>query len=461
MKLKWRILCCVLSVVLLCGLFVGCMPGMVPSIDEDFRYNPQEVDYNMEGTVKIWWSIEPKMMDPLNRAIEKFNKIFPKIKINVEAKMRADYFDDLNLSFTSENVPDVVRLDHVYIQSLGESKRLVNLELMTDGAVSEMEESKFIDMTWDAMSIGNNLYGLPLESNTTLFMYNERICKEVFGADYAPPTTYEELKEQSLAVKAYKDADGNNPYLGFIMPINANNSKHDIYVANGFLARFGASILNEDRTECLLDSPEAIEAFTLLQTMMDSGVVDYVGYAPYLENQFIYEGTVAFLELGSWIYNDIINMDMDNDGSSDIKVAKIPVYKEGIPGYATLGSSGMAITSACKNENKPAAYEFIKFLSTDYETHLDFAKEMKVFPSLNEGLDDPYYTEGDQEWVDFWSIFKEQLMISVPRPGTMYFPSVETLIKKLERQLSTGLNSPAKICGEIKKEMDEILKGEN
>lgn len=74
-----------------------------------------------------------------------------------------------------------------------------------------------------------------------------------------------------------------------------------------------------------------------MQDAADSGAIEYTGYAPYLENQFIYDGTVAFIEMGSWIYNDVKGMDLNLDGESDIKVAAIPSTTEGIPGYATLG----------------------------------------------------------------------------------------------------------------------------
>lgn len=149
------------------------------------------------------------------------------------------------------------------------------------------------------------------------------------------------------------------------------------------------------------------------------------------------------------------------DGESDIKVAAIPSTTEGIPGYATLGSSGLCINSTCKDENKIAAYEFIRFCATDYETHMDFAKEMKVFPSLEEGLEDPYYhepNESDPNWVGYWDIFMDQLLISVPRPGTKFWPEITTKLKYAEYKLVDGGQSPEKVANDVTADINKLFR---
>ena len=457
-KILRKLTCLILAAACLAG---GAACVKLPEVNNDFTFDPDTVDpATLTGTVSVWWAPMDYMWEPMERAIEKFNKQYPNATIDLIKKTRADYYDDLNLAFANGTAPDVVRLDHVYVQSLGESGRVLDLTKMTGGKVEINEEEQFIDQTWQAMRIGEHQYGFPLESNTTLFMYNETICEEVFGPDYTPPTTFEELCEQSLQVRAY-EKDGENPYHGFIMPINASNSQHDMYVINGWMARFGASLLNDERTECTLNTPEAIEAFRTMQDAADSGAIEYTGYAPYLENQFIYDGTVAFIEMGSWIYNDVKGMDLNLDGESDIKVAAIPSTTEGIPGYATLGSSGLCINSTCKDENKIAAYEFIRFCATDYETHMDFAKEMKVFPSLEEGLEDPYYhepNESDPNWVEYWDIFMDQLLISVPRPGTKFWPEITTKLKYAEYKLVDGGQSPEKVANDVTADINKLFR---
>ena len=418
------------------------------------QYDPDNVDYNMSGEVRVWWGPMDFMKEPLERAIVNFNKLFPNVTIIPEYQLSSDYYNSLNLAYMNHTAPDVIRIDHVLLQSLGQSKKVYDLNELTGNKVTNDKE-KFLDAAWDGVSIGNKLYGYPFDTNTTLLMYNEVICKEVFGDDYTPPTTYEELKADSLAVYNY-EKDGKKPYKGLVMAIDANGTEHDIYVLNGWLSRFGASILNDERTRATLDTAEAIEAMEKLVDLKQSGAVQYIGYAPTLENEFLYNGTVAFIEMGSWVYNTIKLIDANDDGESDIKIAMMPQLKENIPGYATLGLFGLGITNQCKQENIPAAYEFIKFLATNYEAHLDYSTSSYTMPSLVAGYDDPFYSEGKDK--EFWDVFEEQLKLSVPRPGTMLWPEITIELKTMERSLMAGRYKPKQILENSNKLLNELFE---
>lgn len=406
-----------------------------PETSNNVKYDPDSANSEMTGDIRIWWGPMDYMKEPLERAIVNFNRKYPKINVNVEYQLHSDYAEALNLAYMNNTAPDIIRMDHVLLQSLGESKRVLDLQALTDKKASVQEKDKFLPASWDGVSIGDSVYGFPYDTNTTLLMYNEVICKEVFGENYQPPTNYNELKEQSLAVYRY-EKNGKKPYKGLVMAIDAKGSEHDIYVLNGWLSRYGATILNGDRSAATLETPEAIEAMEKLVELKTSGAVQYQGYAPTLENEFLYNGTTAFIEMGSWVYNTIIQLDNNGDNESDIKIAPMPVLKEGISGYATLGLFGLGITNQCKAANVPAAYEFIKFLSTDYDGQLDYAKSTNTMPTLLAGQDDPYYSEGEN--AEFWQAFKQQLALSLPRPGTMLWPELVTELKAMERTLIAG-----------------------
>ncbi len=449
-----RLLVIVLALFMALSVFAGCGRGANTKVDE-LRYDPETVDTQMEGELEIWWGPMDYMKEPLERAIASFNEKFPNVTVKPMYQLHSDYYEQLNLAYMNNTAPDIIRMDHVLLQSLGESKRVVNLNTLTEGKVTEMEKDKFLPAAWDGVSITESLYGFPFDTNTTLLMYNEVICKEVFGENYTPPTTYEELVSQSKQVYEY-EANGIHPYKGLVMAIAASGSEHDIYVLNGWLSRYGATILNDDRSAATLDTPEAIEAMQKLVDMVQSGACEYVGYAPTLENEFLYNGTTAFIEMGSWVYDTIQLLDNNKDGESDIKIAPMPVLKEGIPGYATLGLFGLGITNQCEAKNIPAAYEFIKFLATDYDAQLDYAKSTNTMPTLIEGQNDPYYSEGEN--TEFWQAFKTQLQLSLPRPGTMLWPEITEQLKSMERMLMAGRYSVEEILQNTTKTINELIE---
>ncbi len=439
-------------------ILCACTPKIMVD-NSNFRYDPENVDINMSGELTIWWAPMDYMAEPLQHAIERFNKIYKNIKINVREKVHAEYYDELNLSYLNNTTPDIVRLDHVYIQSLGESGLLVDLDAMTEGKVSEMEADKFLPATWEAMGIGDSVYGFPYDASITLLMYNDRICREVFGEDYQPPKNYEELKEQSIAVYNYENAEGVKPYKGFVMPLNAADYPYDVFLFNGWLERHGVSLLNDDRTACTVNTEAGIETYRKVKDMVTSGALQYIGYYPYLEESFTMSGETAFMEMGSWVYDSVKDMDMDNDGKCDIKVAMMPRMVDDIEPYSTLGVAGISVTSACKPENRPAAYEFVKFLTTDYESHMEMMTRMNVFPSLVDGFDDEYYTNGDEDWQEYWSVFKQQFMLGRPRPGTVHWPDIVTAIKKSQAQLLLGgAYTPEVVVEALSDKIDSILQ---
>lgn len=452
MRIVKKALLIVFVMILLIGQCFACVkkPSSINS-----KYDPDSVDYNMNGTVRVWWGSTDPIKDPLFRSIERFNAKFPNITVKVELQTHSDYLAPLNLAYMNGTAPDVIRMDHVGLQSLGESKRVLDMQAVTANKHATLDKAKFLPASWQGISIGDAVYGYPFDTNTTLLMYNEKICKEVFGNDYTPPKTYDELKADSLAVYNYEKS-GKKPYKGLVMAIDANGSEHDIYVLNGWLSRYGATILNDDRSKATLNSPQAIEAMQKLYELKEAGAVQHTGYAPTLENEFLYNGTTAFIEMGSWVFRTIEALDQNDDGISDIKIAPMPILKEGVAGYATLGLFGLGVTSQCAEANVPAAYEFIKFLATDYDSHLDYSKSTDTMPTLVAGQDDKYYSEGENK--EFWQAFKTQLQISLPRPGTMLWPELVTQLKTMERNLMLGRYETKVLMDNTVKTINEMFE---
>ena len=75
-------------------------------------------------------------------------------------------------------------------------------------------------------------------------------------------------------------------------------------------------------------------------------------------------------------------------------------------------------------------------------------------PSLVKGLEDEYYTEGKDK--EYWEIFRNQLKLSVPRPGTMLWPEITTELKSMERSLMAGRYTPDKILRNTKLNINNI-----
>lgn len=123
---------------------------------------------------------------------------------------------------------------------------------------SSQEELKdaWLSGAFDAVTKDGVIYGVPSEYNTTALLINKRHFEEAGLDPNNPPKSWQEVLEYGEKL-AIRDKNGEIIRRGFDF----------LYAPNFFwvcfgnlLAQYGGSYLNEDHTECTLNSPEAVQA---------------------------------------------------------------------------------------------------------------------------------------------------------------------------------------------------------
>ncbi|QUI22488.1 sugar ABC transporter substrate-binding protein [Vallitalea pronyensis] len=395
-----------LSLVIMMGvIFTGCNKKETSSADTQ----------DEKVTLGIWWASQDEFKAPLLEAIREFEEANPQIKIEPEWMPNFDYYDKYKIALTGDQAPDIVKIDHVFVQSLGYNGQVFDLAEFGADKIKD----QFIQSTWDANMYKEHVYALPFDANTLALMYNKDILDK---AGVMPPTTLEQLIASSQAVSEL----GEEGVYGYTIPFDPGKSGFLSFQFTSWIARNGGSILSDDWSKATLNSPEVIQALKQVKSLIDTKAAPANAF---MENEF-YAGKIGMLEMGPWHVPTITSP----DAPANFGIVPVVSLKEGVDTYAPLGLYSLAIAKQSKHPEE--AYKFIEFLATHEKMQIAYSKTTNLMPTLKEAYKDEFYDN------DVWKIFITQLEKTVSRPGSPAWPLIDEAISDAIQEVLTDTKSP-------------------
>ena len=406
--------------LMMVGLFTGCKKTEVQSTESQ----------NGKVTLNIWWASQNQFKEPLLEAIKEFEEANPNIIIEPEWMPNFDYYDKYKIALTGNQAPDIVKIDHVFVQSLGYNDQVYDLSQFEADKIKD----KFISSTWEANMYNEHVYALPFDANTLALMYNKDLLSK---AGVKPPATLEELIKSSQAVSAL----GEEGVYGYTIPFDPGKSGFLSYQFISWIARNGGSILNDDWSKATLNEPEVINALKQLKSLVDTKA------APanvFMENEF-YAGKIGMLEMGPWHVPTITNP----NAPANFGIVPVVSLKDGIDTYAPLGLYSLSISKTSKHPEE--AYKFIEFLATNEKMQIAYSKATNLMPTLKDAYTDEFYNN------DVWKIFIEQLEKTVSRPGSPAWPQIDEAINIAIQEVLTGTKIPEDALKDAEEKINKEL----
>ena len=411
------------KMMVLLGLLLVLAPLAVMAEGQPEEAGPAEV--------KIWWVQDENAKAPLEAAIADYAEEAPNVTVTIEDTPTGDTYDKLKIAIAGGTQPDIVKLDHVFVQALGYKNMLADMVPLGANDVKD----QFLSSTWEANMYKDKVYALPFDANTIAFMYNKDILNE---AGAAVPTTYEEIIESGKKIQAL----GNSELYAYTVPVNPGGSGWLGFQFYFWLWRNGAEILNDDWSKAIFNSPEGIGA---LQKIIDlSEVHGVIPANVYMESEF-YNGKVGMLDMGCWHVPTITSA----DAPAEFGITTMPVLKAGVPGHSGLGLYSLGVTANSKFLQ--AAYDFTEFFASGEEYQLMFGKATNLMPSLVAAYDDPFYQTPE------WSSFHAQLKIAKSRPGSPAWPEINEYIQVAIQEALTGLKTAEQAMNDAAVKANEAI----
>jgi multiple sugar transport system substrate-binding protein len=347
----------------------GCTPGA----------KPQQVaspGVTASGTIEFWHFFTDREAEAIQQVVNDFQAKYPSIKVNVNPNQDDDKVaqaigagkgPDVDLSGTTDNVGKFCATGGW--QDLTPYIKRDNVKL--DDIPKPVQEYTAFSNKRCSMPFLNDAYGL---------YYN----KKMFAAAgiSSPPKTLSELADDAKKL-TQKNSDGSFKVLGFdpLLGFYENSASH-------WAPMTGAKWLSDDTHSAIGGDPAWQKLLSWQKGLIDSLGYDQVnkfqstfGDEFSADNAF-HKGQVAMNIDGEY---RIAFLD-DQAKDVDYGVAPMPVADDRPELYGSGYITGNVIGITKNSKNPEAAWQFIKYLTTNTDAVVKLANGIKNIPTLNSAL---------------------------------------------------------------------------
>ena len=238
----------------------------------------QQDENSGEITLK-WWHHMP--LDGAQGILfaeyaKEFEAANPGITIEIESIPHAEYIKKIPTAIASGQAPDIYGLSYRNLYTYADNGAMAHLD---ESALKALGLSSYSDLEaqWapgalDSYKIGNTYYGLPFQFNIYAYIINTKHFLEAgLNPEKDYPKTWDEVYEVAEKL-VQKDGDRiTRQALSF--PFEHSAAWYMLEL-EPILRELGGSIMNEDQTECLINSDTGIKAMEEIVKRFNLNVSD-------------------------------------------------------------------------------------------------------------------------------------------------------------------------------------------
>lgn len=357
----------------------------------------------ISGTVTYWngYAADGEEISTFTDVVlPAFNALYPNVTVEHQEIPYDDLRQKLVTGLAGGTLPDVLRADIIWVPEFADQGALLALD-------EEMADFATLTASMFPGPVSTNLwnghyYGLPLDTNTRVLFYNEKVFAD--AGITTPPADIDALEADFATIKSKLGADvfgyaegGTGPWS--VLP---------------WIWSFGGGITDEGLTAATgtLDGEATVAAVTRLKTWLDEGYLSpsILGGGLATSEQFGANSAATILE-GPWMPSIFKNQFPD----LTYGYATVPAGPGGTA--SVVGGEDIVVFKATKN--KEAALAFTRFMVSE-EAQLAMGKvgQMPVLQSL----------AGNTELPDYYPMFQEQLKTAKARTPVPAWPKIDEAV---------------------------------
>ncbi len=387
----------------------------------------------------IYWGLweDKEVIEPLIAAYQQKN---PNIKITYQKMNPQSYREKLVSRSKNRAIekPDIFRFHNTW---LPEIKDIVAPLPPTVMSSAEFDKT-FYPVHKKDLKVGNYYYGLPLEIDGLVLVYNQSLFKKA-GISIVP-TTWDDVVENIVPKLTVKDRSGNLITSGIALG-TAGNVDHFSDIFGLFLLQNGGS-LNK------LDQQEAAGALESYRKFSEPPQGYWNEEMSNSTTAFIQE-KVAMIIVPSW---EVLSIKLANP-DIDMKVVPVPV----VPGTALISIASYWVEGVSRfSNNQLEAWKFLRFLTEKENMTKLYEIQSKIRP-----FGEPYSR------VDLAPILSQNPYLGAVIKQANNFTSLplvsqtfdnglnDEIIKYLENAINSTIQgvSYKEALGEAKKGIDQVF----
>ncbi len=412
-------------------------PGGTPTGSAAPAESPAGGYTGPEATISyaIWG--DPAELKSQQAVVDAFHAANPKITVEVTVSDWDAYWDKVQTGLAGGAAVDVFAMDGPLFPDYQSRDVLLDLKPFVDRDGYDLAQLADQGVAVFTTADGGQ-YGLPRDLNTVVLYYNKAMF-DAAGVAY-PDDTWDWAKLVEVGKQLTKDVDGDGTVdqWGFY----TETTDMENYWSS-LVWQAGGDIMNADKTQTLLGTPEAATGIQFLQDLIWKEKI-MADPALFAETGDAFEQGKAAMEAnGSWL--------VPTHTAAGIELGIAPLPKGPAGRFTSVNPTGAVVY---KNTKAPdAAWEFVKYLASPPAQEMLMQLKASL-PVSKEVLAGPYATsfEGAQ-------VFADSLAYANLKPSFAGYNEFTTM---LQGELDTNVfNQPAKTAAQaladIVPQLDALL----
>ncbi|WP_145497293.1 ABC transporter substrate-binding protein [Streptomyces sp. CFMR 7] len=340
-------------------------------------------DPKAKTTINFWhgWS-SPAEVKAVQDNIARFEKAHPNITVKVSGNINDDKLNQALRAGGSDG-PDVVSsFTTANVGKFCSSGAFTDLKPFIEKSKLDLEKT-FPKVLLDYTQFEGRRCALPLLTDAYGLYYNKDAFEK--AGITAPPKTMSELAD--VAKKLTVEKGDTYEQLGFMPNFHGYET-----VVSHYMSSWDHTYFDENGKSTLATDPAFAEMFTYQKKLVDSlgGYQKLEKYRGTFGDEWgakhpFHTGQVAMQLDGEWR----LGMAEDAGVDFEIGVAPMPVADDEADSYGKGYLSGTIVGIAPASKKQNAAWELVKYMTTDTEAVVNFSNGIRNVPSTLAALKSP------------------------------------------------------------------------
>lgn len=420
------------------GMLAGCGGGAEKAAGSETA-EAAAAKPDKKIVIKYWYAFGDKIEEAKQHMVQTFNE--SQDKIEVVAEHQGNY-DDLHAkvqaAFAAGDAPAVTDLE---IASTGVFAHSGMLEDLTSYAEKDKDQLKLDDFIPGLMGnayVDDKLYGLPFMRSTPIMYKNVTMLKDA-GLDPSGPKTWDEFEQYSKVLKE-------KGKLGMTVPV-------DIWFYEALVAQSGGTMLSEDGKKATFNNAAGVAPVDFWKRLVNEGLIkmpvgDEAGDTADKDwaNQisaFKFASTAGVSQ----------SLEIAKGNGFELETAFMPANKDyGVP----TGGCQLVMTSKSSAEEKAAAWEFMKWM-TSQENTIYQHKHVGYLPTRTLAVESEELKEHFTQYPQY-KVAVDQLKYARPRPMENGYPEVAKIVRDaIQKAIIDPKTTPQQALDEAAAKSDKLL----
>jgi len=385
-------------------------------------------------------------VDEMNAIVGEFNKANPDVMVEIEYVSYDALHDKITTSMASTPPAyDVFLADDIWYAEFAKAGYVMDA---TDRVTQDMRDKVFA-AAWDITTVDGKVYGMPWLLDQKYFFYNEKLLADAGFS--APPKSWEELVEQSKAIKEKGIAE---------YPIVWSWGQYEAAICDWVILLYGNGGSLVDASGAPAFNNEAgVNTLNWMIQSIDEGISNpaSVSYVEEDVRNVFSQGKAVFAVNWNYMF-DLVNFNTEESQvTGQIKMALMPAFAgSGVESSSINGSMGFSV--AATSPNMDAAWKYVEFLTSEDVQNRYSAHLLPIWQTSFEGENLTKLESYTPAAATTVPMFNAQFPFAHVRPKVPYYPEASKALQLALQEALTKQKTPEQALNDAAAKWVDLAK---